>query len=559
MKIHSIEFKNIASYGGNPQIIEFDDNNSNFYLVSGGNGAGKSTIANAILFALYGKVDGVNLSDLPNRINNSLLTKIRLTCGSKRVYIERGLKPKKFYVEIDGIEFDTAGKSNVQEYLEEEVFKIPYHVFKNIIVLSIDEFKSFINMSNKDKRNIIDRLFGFSILNDMTKVIKEDRRILKEDIKSLDDELNQLSENIISINNKLDLIENISKKEKLIKINKYKEELVKLDTDKNRIIKLRERLVEISNNIHNEIEKHKTLYNNKSEELRQAKENVDLRQQSKCPLCQSSLKTKFQLNILDKNKEKLIKIPKELDIINNKVTECNKKRNKSRLKEDELLKRVSTINSNIDNFKRELIKIAKELKENKNLENIEFNKLIEEFKLQEEDKSNKLIHKNEDDYFLGIIESILGDDGVKNLALKTILPALNTTISSLYQEMHLNFQLRFDEKFDCIVTSMGNEINAGTLSTGEKKKADFVIIIAIIKMLKLRFPQLNLLFLDEIFSSIDPDGIHSILQILNKVIKEHNINTFVINHTVLPAELFDIWISMYKENGFSKIKLETIT
>jgi DNA repair exonuclease SbcCD ATPase subunit len=97
-----------------------------------------------------------------------------------------------------------------------------------------------------------------------------------------------------------------------------------------------------------------------------------------------------------------------------------------------------------------------------------------------------------------------------------------------------------------------------TLSTGERKKADFIVIIAIIKILKLRFPQLNLLFLDELLSSVDPDGIYNILKILSQVIKDSKINTFVINHSVLPHEIFDKKIHIYKENGFSKFDIESI-
>jgi len=124
--------------------------------------------------------------------------------------------------------------------------------------------------------------------------------------------------------------------------------------------------------------------------------------------------------------------------------------------------------------------------------------------------------------------------------------------------MHLPFHIRFDDKFNCIINHLGEEINPMTLSTGERKKADFIVIIAIIKILKLRFPQLNLLFLDELLSSVDADGVHNILKILSQVIKESKINTFVINHTVLPHELFDKKIMIFKENGFSKFEIETI-
>ena len=157
-----------------------------------------------------------------------------------------------------------------------------------------------------------------------------------------------------------------------------------------------------------------------------------------------------------------------------------------------------------------------------------------------------------------ILEEVLGDDGVKNLAVQTILPGLNANIAMMAQTMHLPFHIRFNEKFDCIINHLGEDINPLTLSTGERKKADFIVIIAIIKILKLRFPQLNLMFLDELLSSVDQDGVYNVLKILNEVIKENGLNTFVINHTELPHEIFYQKIQIHRENGFSKFTIEKI-
>ena len=131
------------------------------------------------------------------------------------VTIERGLAPNKFEVLINGVEFDKAGKKSVQDYLEEEVYGIPYHVFKNIIILSINDFKSFLTMSPSDKKQIIDRMFGFSILNDMQRNVKEERKSVKVDIDNYDSELNQIMDNISSVKLKLNtLIEESSQKNK---------------------------------------------------------------------------------------------------------------------------------------------------------------------------------------------------------------------------------------------------------------------------------------------------------------------------------------------------------
>jgi DNA repair exonuclease SbcCD ATPase subunit len=217
---------------------------------------------------------------------------------------------------------------------------------------------------------------------------------------------------------------------------------------------------------------------------------------------------------------------------------------------------VSTLNTNIRSIKNELIKIKETVGASEQFESL--NSLIREFEEQEIQKSQDKSKYSNDYQFLELIESILGEDGVKNLAVKTILPGLNTNIAAMANTMHLPFHIRFNDKFDCIITNHGEEVNPMTLSTGERKKADFIIIIAIIKILKLRFPQLNLLFLDELLSSVDQDGVYNILKILSQVIKENQINTFVINHTVLPHEIFDKKLQIYRDNGFSKFEIETI-
>ena len=218
--------------------------------------------------------------------------------------------------------------------------------------------------------------------------------------------------------------------------------------------------------------------------------------------------------------------------------------------------KVSSMNANIKTLKSELIKIKESLTKGDNFAHMK--QIIADFETQEQEKTEAQGKVSADYYFLENLEEILGEDGVKNLAVQTILPGLNANVAAMGQTMHLPFHIRFDEKFNCIINHLGEDINPMTLSTGERKKADFIVIIAIIKILKLRFPQLNLLFLDELLSSVDADGVHNILKILSQVIKESKLNTFVINHTVLPHELFDKKIQIYKENGFSKFEIETI-
>ena len=556
MKIKSIEFKNFASYGNSIQKIEFEDDKAELLLTLGKNGEGKTTIANAIVYALYGKVEGVKMADLPNRINKELWVKIVLECKTTTVEIERGLMPNKFKVMLNGIEFDKAGKKSVQDYLEEEIFGIPFHVFKNIIILSVNDFKSFLTMTNNDKRQIIDKMFGFSILNDMQRQIKEERRDLKIELESYDKELSQLSENIVSVNMKLNELLAESDKKNKEEIESLKESLKKYDSNRIKLSDASSRISKMIGSSSDDLQEKQSEYSKLKYELAELQKKLALYKTDQCPTCESELTTSFHKERKEEIETKVGSLPSDIEKAAKVVDNVREELSTLRTKDKAISDKVSTINTNIRNLKGELIKIKDSLGGNNDFAHLK--QIIEDFETQEDQKSSKKDELSGSYNFLEIIEEVLGEDGVKNLAVKTILPGLNANIAAMGQTMHLPFHIRFNEKFDCLINHLGEEINPLTLSTGERKKADFIIIIAIIKILKLRFPQLNLLFLDELLSSVDADGVHNILKILSTVIKESKINTFVINHTVLPHELFDKKIQIYRENGFSKLDIEII-
>jgi DNA repair exonuclease SbcCD ATPase subunit len=557
MKIEEISFRNIASYGGQLQQIIFDKKQSHLYLVLGGNGYGKSTIATAIIFALYGQVDELTLADLPNRINKNLYVKIKLQCNGKSVVIERGLTPKLFKAEVNGVPLDQAGIANVQEYLETEVFEMPYRVFKNVIILSVNDFKSFLTMTPKDKRLIIDKLFGFSAINDMLLLLKKERKELNDSILSVESELTTISQSIEATSTKLSELEKISTKENQKKIEKLKSDLLKLKNDYDKLNSAKTKLESRAEELSDEIDEKSKTYNTTHSTYTSAQKKIKLYENECCPECGKTLDTEF-----DNNRkvefEEIVKIsPVTLKEIEDEIKSLKTQSFQNRENQNIVIGKISSIGTTIENLKKELLSIANMVKSGDG-EFSHLKSLISEFKENEEDKFNMKSSLNSENYFLSVIENMLGDEGVKNLAIKTILPGLNATIAQMVNEMHLSFHIRFDEKFNCIINHLGEDINPKTLSTGERKKADFIVVIALIKLLKLRFPQLNLLFLDEIFSSIDHDGIYSILKILSTVIKENELNTFVINHTVLPQEIFDKKIEIFKDNGFSKFTVESI-
>ena len=409
MRIDYIEFKNFASYGNQVQRIEFRKDASELFLTLGKNGHGKTTIANAIIYGLYGKVEGVKLADLPNRINKELHVKIGLQCGTMAIEIERGIAPNRFSVLINGVEFDKAGKKSVQEYLEDEVFGIPYHVFKNIIILSVNDFKSFLTMSNQDKKQIIDRMFGFSILNDMQRQIKDERRDIKYDIDAYDAELNEIMNSIASVRGKLNTLLAESKTANKSKIQELKDQLVTLHETVLDIEANRTKEEDAMNKFNKEYNEKRTEAGDIKREIDYLNKKLKLYESGHCPTCETKLTSDWHVKQKDSFSEKIesntndIKsIKAEMDALQDKVLEA-------RTAKLDLEGQISDNKVTMRSLKAELLKL-KDTPEGADFDHLRG--LITEFEEKEAEKSASKDGLNADYNFMEVVENTLGEDGV---------------------------------------------------------------------------------------------------------------------------------------------------
>ena len=554
MRINRVQFKNFASYGNRIQTIEFNKEKSDLYLVLGGNGAGKSTLAKVITYLCYGKVEGANLRDLPNRVNGALWGKIWMESKGNQIEIERGINPGAFNVSINGTEYDVAGKANLQEFLETEIYEIPYHVFKNVIILSVNDFKSFITMSPYDKKQIIDRIFGFSVINEMRELVKTKRRSIIEEIRTFEDEIRTLDDSIKSVLQKIEEYEVANKEKDASKVADLKKKLVDLN-------EARKRLKEANDKTKKKIQQNDEEYRKTSKkeseiksEINSIKKGLELYENNSCPTCQAPLDSEFHQHIKKEKKDILNELAKDYKSVNEEVSQIDEKLKGLREQGKQIHVKVGQLENQMSSLKNELISLAeKEGDTDSHLQD-----LIKEFKEKKEEKDKDKLKSEGEDYYLTILENLMGDDGIKNLAVRSILPSFNNHILIMGKEMGIPFGIRFDDKFNCTLHHLGQEISPKTLSTGEKKKVDFVIIMALMKMIKVRFSSLNILFLDEIFSSIDSDGVYHIINILHETIQDIGLNTFVINHTVLPSEYFDKKLEITKDAGFSEFTIQSI-
>lgn len=546
MKLKKMSFRNFKSYSNVLTEISFDDTSS-LNLIIGENGTGKTSIAECATYLLYGKLENFTSADIPNRINKAFYGKIELDCDGHEVIIERGLNPGLFKVQIDDEVIDTAGKLNVQSMLEENYFKIPYSVFHNILVLEVDEVKSLLSMSASDKRNIIDKICGFTIYNKY-------KEFVKSDLKAIDDKLNAniaairtINSNLIQYDRQIEEIKNNSvtqeELEELVsKINEAKSIRAKND---DMLRKLRAAGDQIKTVNYKKVSDY-NLLKNKVQEIEKKIAFID---KGKCPTCGSSLETEdFQ-----KLREKLVankgEIEKQMEQIKEIINGAKPKLIALEKKEKEI---------NADNYKIPLADLQSDYKYKATLKERGTSaveglktKLMEDLEALNNEKTLLEKEKILID-FLALMFSDTG--GIKRYIANHYVPIINDLMKNMMDYMDLNYTITFNDNFDAEIIQNGMKIKYATLSKGQKSRVDFATIISFVKFLKLQFGELNLLFLDELFSHVDINGMNDMIDILRNLSNDMKLNIYLIHHAKLENVMFDRVLQTKMTDGFSRIE-----
>ena len=553
MKIKKVEWKNFASYGNRKQILEFPDEPSLFQVI-GENGSGKSSISQVITFAFYGKVEGKKLGDIPNRINGNAWVRVEFESDGKNIAVERGLEPSLFDLYIDGMKYDQAGQRTVQDYLSEDILGIPYYVFNNTILLSINDFKSFIKMSVQDKRAIVDKIFGFHILNQMRDALKEESKKIKESMDNLSGQMTSIKNSIEKSHSEMEsLASEIEEKskERLGSLNESLEAFIKLQ-------EIHSQKITDFKKIESEFNSSNLSANQSLTEARTKMKDISRRlslyESDKCPTCESPLDTDFHSDVKNSLEVESKKMESNLSEIESLILDIRKKETDINSTKSDLRDKGNKISAKIIEINREIESLSHKKGRDEQLGALK--RIIDNLESDSQSIQSESFKVEEKSNWIKTLDDILGEKGVKQLAIRTILPSLNSEILDLLGQMHLDYQVVFDEEFKATIYHMGIEIPVQTLSTGEMKKVDFVVLVAIMKLMKLKFSSINLLFLDELFSSVDPDGIYSIVKILQKITRELGLNIFVINHAPMPHEIFDWKLEVKKMNNFSTITID---
>lgn len=552
MNISEIGISGFKSFGNNEQILKIKDDKGELILLCGRNGNGKSSILNAFEYTLYGKVRGrkrkyATLSTLPNRINGTLLNRIKFKSNGTEVEIKRGISPNILELWENGIENKRSGKTNIDEKIQDYI-GIDLETFNSFISMSINDFKNFTSLSNEEKQLLLDKLFNLEIINILNDILKQIVKNNKSEIQKHETEISIISDSINSIKKSIEkhkereLSDNLSEIEK-IKINiESKKDPYKLLKEKKD--KIKEKEIQLKNLI----DKEKENYYNTSNDLKNIEKNINLYNKGKCPTCETDFNNDYYNNLKDSLNIKKEDTEKIFNEISKNISNLNDKSRKLTTisKETDMLFNEMTIE--LRDMKNSLTKLNEKMKsdseDNSSVE--EFINSINELEEKSNISSEKLSTLSNNEIYYKEISKIFSENGVKKIIIQNIIKPLNLYLSENIKDMGLNFKVELDETFTAKITSLNSEIDHDTLSTGESKLININILIAYLKLIRTK-KNINILFLDEVFSSIDLENISKILNLLKGFASKYKVNIFVVHHAVMNQEIFDRVIQVDKD------------
>lgn len=564
MVISEISIKNFKSYGNAIQNIKFDTDSGKLILLMGENGRGKSSFMESVEFSLYGKVlngrkkKWATLSTLPNRINRTdMEVGIKFYSNGTNVEIKRGISPNKLELCENGVLNERAGKSNLDEKIEKYV-GMDVETFKSFISMSIDSFKNFINLSNDEKKMLLDKLFNLEVINILNTILKDINKSNKTKLASLNSEISTLEESIESIQKSIEKTIKLSiEKEKLNIQNDIDRLMEEMNSKKDDYKSLKEKIEKIKEKeetLSNEIENEKKQFINIQNDIRNVQKEIDLYDSGKCPTCRTDFNSDYYSSLrqsLVEKKEGFEKIKSELEQNITNIKEKQKKLKEISTKTNESFSEMSYFLKNCK-IQIEQLNKKKEI-ENIDLPNVdEFKKSIEELEEKKSISVDKSSICKDKELYYKELNKIFGEEGVKKNIIAGIIKPINHFIAENIKKMGIPFEVKLDETFTAEIKQFGTPIETDSLSTGENKRVNISILIAYLKLIRTK-KFINILFLDEVFSSIDIEGIDSILSLLKSFANDYNINIFVVHHAVLNQEMFDRILKINKD-VFSSIE-----
>jgi DNA repair exonuclease SbcCD ATPase subunit len=564
-----IRWKNFLSTGA--AFTEINFTKSNNTLIVGHNGAGKSTILDALCFALFGKpFRKINKPQLLNSINGrDAVVEVEFNIGKNKYKVIRGIKPNVFEVYVnDKLLNQDAAAKDYQEVLEKNILKLNYKSFTQVVILGSASFVPFMQLSASDRRAIIEDLLDIQIFSSMNTVLKDKISSNKEEITKAKYGIS-LSEEKISM--QLQNIEEHKKhnseeiEKRNAEIDKSKEQLVKLSGDVKLILKHIDSLtLKIGDKQGKLDKKSKGLFQIQGKiqtNIKKNEKDIEFYEHNdNCPTCKQSIETTFKqqqlkerVDKLDSQKTGLTEIEVELKKVNAEMKQINGIIEHINAHHNEVSKHNSTILA-INGYIGKMMKEIKEL--SVKVDNSEdSNEKLKTLRTELEGFNTAYETLIKEKHYHEFAGTLLKDNGIKTKIIKQYLPIMNKLINKYLVAMDFFVNFNINENFEETIKSRHrDEFSYANFSEGEKMRIDLALLFTWRQIAKLKnSTNTNLLILDEVFdSSLDTVGTEEFLKLIHEMGKDTNV--FVISHK--GDQLFDKFrsvIKFEKKNNFSRI------
>ena len=565
-----IRWKNFLSTGNHFTEVDIQRNNTN--LIIGTNGSGKSTVLDALTFGLFNKpFRKIKKSQLINATNEKeCLVEVEFSINGRHYIVRRGIKPNIFEIVVNGTAMHReADDRAMQKILEENILKLNYKSFTQIVILGSSNFVPFMQLSSPNRRDVIEDLLDIRIFSAMNNLLKDRMRIKRDQIKNLETNKSNTKEKLSMQENFIKELEEQGKSNIEEKNGKIKVLTVEVDTHLEHN-ELRESqvsdLIEEQQDVTGAGEKLVKLNNLKGKISQKVttitKEHKFFTDNKVCPTCTQDIEEEFRVNriadvqtkakelqtgfteleeAIQKEKDRehqFNKLSKEITKLNNGISQNNTRISGCQRQIRDLESEIQRLTDQLANRNTEHDKLA-EFKDN-------LQKTFEELATEREDLTN-----------YDFAYSLLKDDGVKTKIIKKYLPFINQQVNRYLQLMdfYINFQL--DEEFnETIESPIHEDFSYASFSEGEKMRIDLALLFTWREVARVKNSvNTNLLIMDEVFdSSLDGFGTDEFLKIIRFIIKDANI--FVISHKTDLHDKFESVIQFEKNKGFSRMILK---
>jgi len=565
----SLKWKNFLSTGNNWSEIDFTSHKST--LVVGQNGAGKSTMLDALSFALFGKSHrNISKPQLVNSINNKdCCVEVMFNVHNTDYTIKRGIKPNIFEIwQGDSMINQSSHAKEYQKILEQNILKLNHKSFHQIVVLGSSSFIPFMQLSAQNRRDVIEDLLDINVFSKMNSILKEKASELKDGMKDVTSKI-EINKTKVDAQKKyikdVKALQNEAKEEKLKLIEDYRNEIETLNAHNEKLSTFVEESLHPTTTEKDtrqakvqELNGFKTKFESDIRKL--VKEIKFFESNDVCPSCDQSITEETKQTHILEGKTKAKELQKALEDASRST-----ERNLSVIAEldkvlEECREKQSTIHANnqsISNFQKSIDRSQEEMdKLNANVDleeaSSELSNLIENADALVE----KRLQMNEQQNYNTVIAEMLKDTGIKTKIVKQYLPIINMFVNKYLQVLDFFVSFNLDEAFQETIKSRHRDnFSYQSFSEGEKQRIDLALLFTWRHIAKMKNSvATNLLILDETFdSSLDHEGVDNLMKIIYSL--DEDTNVFVISHKGEMVDgKFDNKIKVVKEKNFSKIK-----